>query len=122
MQGIGLRRKVMSSNQPTTNILVCVGIAVKHTMYQHKVDVDMLNTVKCVLADVLSVSPSSEQRLNFFLFEHVVLSLKALCSDKGLTLETSANTLFTVFSISTSTLRRYILPNKYAHFSEKCNL
>ena len=31
-------------------------------MYQRKVDVDMLNTVKSVLADVLSVSPSSEQR------------------------------------------------------------
>ena len=31
-------------------------------MYQRKVDVDMLNAVKSVLADVLSVSPSSEQR------------------------------------------------------------
>ena len=30
------------------------------TMYQRKVDVDMLNAVKSVLADVLSVSPSSE--------------------------------------------------------------
>ena len=29
---------------------------------QCKVDVDMLNAVKSVLADVLSVSPSSEQR------------------------------------------------------------
>ena len=35
-------------------------------MYQRKVDVDMLNAVKSVLADVLSVSPSSEQtRENF---------------------------------------------------------
>ena len=34
-------------------------------MYQHKVDVDMLNTVKSVLADVLSVSPSSEQNQIF---------------------------------------------------------
>ena len=32
-----------------------------HIMYQHEVDVDMLNTVKSVLADVLSISPSSEQ-------------------------------------------------------------
>ena len=56
-------------------------------MYQHKLDVDMLNAVKSVLADVLSVSPSSEG------------------SDEGLMLETSANTLFTAFSISTSTLR-----------------
>ena len=32
------------------------------TMYQCKVDVDMLNAVKSVLADVSSVSPSSEQR------------------------------------------------------------
>ena len=54
-------------------VLVCVGVAVKRTMYQRKVDVDMLNAVKS--------------------------------SDEGLTLETSANTLFTAFSISTSTLR-----------------
>ena len=33
-----------------------------HAMYQRKVDVDMLNAVKSVLADVSSVSPSSEQR------------------------------------------------------------
>ena len=32
----------------------------KCTMYQLKVDVDMLNAVKSVLADVLSVSPLSE--------------------------------------------------------------
>ena len=31
-------------------------------MYQRKVDVDMLNAVKSMLADVSSVSPSSEQR------------------------------------------------------------
>ena len=37
-------------------------MAEKRTMYQHKVDVDMLNAVKSVLADVSSVSPSSEQR------------------------------------------------------------
>ena len=30
------------------------------TMYQRKVDVDMLNAVNSVLADVSSVSPSSE--------------------------------------------------------------
>ena len=35
---------------------------VKRTMYQRKVDVDMLNAVKNVLADVSSVSPSSEPR------------------------------------------------------------
>ena len=46
------------------------------TVYQRKVDVDMLNVVKSrVLADVSSVSPSSEQKL--------------FCSDEGLTLETS---------------------------------
>ena len=58
-------------------------------MYQCNVDVDMLNAVKSVLADVSSVSPSSEQRQS---------------KDEGLTLATSANTLFTVFSISTSTI------------------
>ena len=31
-------------------------------MYQCKVDVEMLNTVKSVLADISSISPSSEQR------------------------------------------------------------
>ena len=35
--------------------------------------------------------------------------ITTLCSDEGLTLETSANTLFTAFNISTSTLRWYIL-------------
>ena len=52
-------------------------------MYQRKVDVDMLNAVKSVLAIALRQS-----------------------EDEGLTLETSANTLFTAFSISTSTLQR----------------
>ena len=32
-------------------------------MYQREVDVDMLNAVKSLLADVLNISPSSEQRL-----------------------------------------------------------
>ena len=57
-------------------------------MYQREVDVDMLNAVKSLLADVSSVG---------------------LCSDEGLTLETSANTLFMAFSISTSTLHWYIV-------------
>ena len=35
-----------------TIILVCIGVAVKRTMYQRKVDVNMLNTVKSVLVDV----------------------------------------------------------------------
>ena len=43
----------------------CVGVAVKRTMYQrtmyqHKVDLDMLNAIKSVLADISSVSPLSE--------------------------------------------------------------
>ena len=42
-------------------VLVCVDVVVKHAVYQHKVDVHMLNAVKSVLADVLSVSPLSEQ-------------------------------------------------------------
>ena len=36
----------------------------KRTMYQRKVDADMLNAVNSVLADISSISPSSEQRLN----------------------------------------------------------
>ena len=34
-------------------------MAVKRTTYQRKVDVDMLNAVNSVLAEVSSVSPSS---------------------------------------------------------------
>ena len=41
----------------------------KRRMYQRKVDVDMLNVVKSVLADVSSVSPSSEQRMDYGLGE-----------------------------------------------------
>ena len=33
-------------------------------MYQRKVDVDMLYAIKSVLTDVLSISPSSEQRVS----------------------------------------------------------
>ena len=58
--------------------MVCVSVMVKRTMYQCKVNVDMLYAVKSVLP-VLSVSPLSE-----------------------LMLEMSANTLFTVLSISIS--------------------
>ena len=46
----------------------------ERTMYQRKVDVDMLNAVKSVLADVSSVSPSSEQRA-FFSSEHIHINL-----------------------------------------------
>ena len=61
-----------------------------------KVDVDMLNAVKSVLADVTSGGTSSN-------------------TDEGLTFETrSANTLFTTFSISISTLRSYIV-RSYRH-------
>ena len=35
--------------------------AIKYTLYQRKVDVDMLNAVKSMLADVSTVNPSSEQ-------------------------------------------------------------
>ena len=56
----------------------------EHTLYQQKVDVNILNGVKDVLAEVSSVAPSSEQ---------------------WLTLETSANTLLTAFSMFTSLFR-----------------
>ena len=38
-------------------------IIFRYPMYQRKVNVDMLNAVKSVLADVSSVNPSSEQSL-----------------------------------------------------------
>ena len=56
----------------------------KRRMYQRKVDLDMWNVIKNVLADVSSVCPSSEE---------------------GLRLEMSANKLFTALNISTSTSR-----------------
>ena len=56
----------------------------------------MLNAVNNLLADTSSVSPSSEQRVT------------ALTPEE-LTLETSANKLFTAFNILTSTSRRYIV-------------
>ena len=60
--------------------MVCVGVdLVKHTMYQCKVDVDMLNTVKSVLADVSSVSPSSEQRGDYGLGEMFIISKLSKC-------------------------------------------
>ena len=78
-------------------------------MYRRKVDVDMLNAIKSVLADVSSVSPLSEERA----FKESTTCSKRkkfnLCSYEGPMLKTSANTHFTVFSISTSTLRWYIL-------------
>ena len=37
------------------------------TMYQRKVDVDMLNAVKNVLADVVSISPSSKETFLYIL-------------------------------------------------------
>ena len=37
-------------------------MAEKRTMYQRKVDVDMLNVVKSALADISSISPLSEER------------------------------------------------------------
>ena len=50
-------------------------------MYQRKVDVDMLNTVKSVLADVSSVSLSSEQSLiySFLLLQRFCLHKQSVC-------------------------------------------
>ena len=42
-------------------------------MYQHKVDLDMLNAVKIKLADVLSVSPSSEQRCLMYSIAYIAV-------------------------------------------------
>ena len=55
-------------------------MAVKRTMYQRKVGVDMLNAAKSVLADVSRVSPSSEQRRKF------AIDLRSTCASFGLTL------------------------------------
>ena len=60
-------------------VCVCVAVAVKHTMYQCKIDVDMLNavTLESVLANVLS---------DFFL---ALCQSKKRTFDKGLVLKTS---------------------------------
>ena len=60
-----IKLQIQWNTSPCENynvVLVCIGMTVKRTMYQRKVNVDMPNAVKSVLADVLSVSPSSEQR------------------------------------------------------------
>ena len=50
-------------------------------MYQRKVDVDMLNTVKSVLANVSSVSTSSEQRdISFGSFPEIAEKYKETVS------------------------------------------
>ena len=43
-------------------------------MYQRKVDVDMLNAAKSVLADVWSISPLSEQGLALILYFTLIIS------------------------------------------------
>ena len=59
-------------------------MAVKRRMYQRKkVDVDMLNAVKSVLADVLSVSPSSELCSALGLVFHCILNLHSFALTKG---------------------------------------
>ena len=44
----------------TTVVLDCIGVTVSNNrLYQQKVDVDMLNTIKNVLADISTISPLS---------------------------------------------------------------
>ena len=63
-----------------------------------------------VFSSSLNPSPGRERRLTFQAMTFRALALlrqsTKLCTDEGLALETSANILFTAFSISTSTLRR----------------
>ena len=54
---------------------------IKRTLYQRKVDVDMLNALKSVLADVSSVSPSSEQRVSQCDKDNVIYS-RLTCAKK----------------------------------------
>ena len=49
-------------------------VLLKRTMYQCMVDVDMLNAVQSVLADVWSVSPSPEQKSVIKMWQIVKLS------------------------------------------------
>ena len=45
--------------------MVCVGVVVKRTVYQRKVDLDMLSTVKSVLTDVTSVNRTERKYEKF---------------------------------------------------------
>ena len=81
----------MASNHTVLFCILCffsTNIDLLRTMYQRKVDVDMLNAVKSVLADVSSVSPSSEQSDPISwpsCYIVVVLCLvSSLCRDIGL--------------------------------------
>ena len=66
-------------------------------MYQCKVDVDMLNAVKSVLADVSSVSPSSEQRL----LDSLAVMPAVLCKQHMLPLinQTAVQTKFQILRL-----------------------
>ena len=76
-------------------------------MYQCEVDVEMLNAVKSVLADVSSVSPSSEQlsletlRANilFTLLQHIHINLTLIRSTLYHHVDTDQNLVLTGTSI-----------------------
>ena len=75
--------------------------------------------------DVPIVTILSESHFMTYMYMYVLLKqnrcIDPFCSDEGLTLETSANTLFTAFSVSTSTLRRYIVRFTAAPTQTKTN-
>ena len=77
-------RRAYESNRIYTVQSKNMNLSLSYRLYQWKVDVDILNSVQNVLADVLSSSN---------------------CSGKQLMLEMSANTFYTAFSISTPTFR-----------------
>ena len=62
-------------------VLYC--IALYFIVYQRKVDVDMLNAVNSMLANVSSVSPSSEQRANWTGQQPIRQSGRAISQDSG---------------------------------------
>ena len=78
-------------------------------MYQRKVNVDMLNAVKSVLADVSSVSPSSEQKSMSFLDKSLLLLLfsSGTKQSTGPSLDTYIKSFFT-------TEQKFHLPSQQA--------
>ena len=56
---LGYKLTVKADKTAITNV---ISHSLRCTMYQRKIDVDMLNAVKSVLAVVSSISPSSEKR------------------------------------------------------------
>ena len=94
-----LTQKTNPNPTPILTLTLTQTKPIKRTMYRRKVDVDMLNAIKSVRWLTFRALAFHQSK------ELFVLIVIFLLWRRAITLETSANALFTAFSISTSTLR-----------------